>query len=524
MKKGLYLLLLIVAIKSFSQDLYKEFTISEPKKIYNLINSSAEEDLPLLSHSGDVLYFVRTFHPQNTGGKYAGQDIWMSRKINDSTWSSPINHFPIEGNEFLNDEYNNVVVGVSYTGDTLYLLNHYHHHKRKLKHNHHYKKTEEGLSITYRGGDGIWSAPKDINMPVLDFDIYHYGLSMNHTGDVLLISVEYPEHTLGKEDLYVVLKKGENNWTDPIHLGNVVNTEFIEFSPFLSQDKNHLYFASNRPGGYGGVDIYETERLDSTWTKWSEPVNMGPKINTAGFDAYLSISDDHHLLFARNLDTLTADIYIADITQKKAPLFDENNETILANIIDSSGFLNLEYLVNVDTIVQVKDVLDPNMKVAKGINIDSLIYEKALDYVDDMNKKKGYEVVDLHDTEVRDLSKKDLQGNKILPRAITIHFDFNLATLGKEDEELLDKAIFLLKNDNKLKATLTGHTCTIGPDHYNRDLSKQRAISARSFLLKKKVSNHALFLKWQGELKPVAANDTEEGRATNRRVEISFSR
>lgn len=525
MKQLLFIYSIFSLIFSFAQSPAEDYVISTPKKISPLLNSTAEEDFPILSHSGDKLYFTRAFHEKNIGGKYAGQDIWMSEKVGDSAWSSPTNIFPTEGNEHLNDEYNNVVVGVSYNGDTLYLLNHYHHHTREWKHHHHHKKTEPGLSITYLKSDGVWSTPITINTPDLHFDGYHYGMSVNHTGNIILISEADIETTLGEEDLYVAIKKKDGVFGAPIHLGNVINTEFIEFSPFLSQDERHLYFSSNRPGGKGGVDVYVSTRLDSTWRNWSEPINMGPKINTTGFDAYFSISDDKHALFARNLDTLTADLFIADVLEKKSPVFDEStNTTMLSNLIDPDSYLNLEHLVNIDTILQVKDILDVNQEVNKNINIDSLVYESALDFVDDLHKKQGYNVVDLRKTEVRDKSHDQIVNENIIPRAVTIQFDINIHTLDSEDEKVLERVVYLLKNDDNLIVTLTGHTCAIGNEHYNKDLSKQRALSAKKSLLLKKVKDGSIAIKWQGELKPIASNETDEGRMKNRRVEISFSR
>lgn len=525
MKKFLFIYSILFSLASFGQSPAEDYVITTPKKISPLVNSTAEEDFPILSHSGDKLYFTRSFHEKNIGGKYAGQDIWMSEKVGDSSWSSPTNIFPSEGAEHLNDEYNNVVVGVSFSGDTLYLLNHYHHHKREWKHHHHHKKTEPGLSFTYLMPDGVWSTPKDINTPNLHFDGHHYGLSVNHTGNVVLISEADTETTLGKEDLYAAIKGKNGIFSSPIHLGNVINTEYIEFSPFLSQDERHLYFASNRPGGHGGIDIYVSTRLDSTWKNWSEPINMGPKVNTSGFDAYFSISDDKHVLFARNLDTLTADLYIADVIEKRSPAFDEDSKTTsLSNLIDPNSYLNLEHLVNIDTILQVKDILDVNNKVNKDINIDSLVYESALDFVDDLHKKQGFNVVDLRKTEVRDKTKAEIAEEHIIPRAITIQFDINIHTLDPEDRKVLERVVYLAKNDKDLIITLTGHTCSIGNEGYNKDLSKQRALSAKQFLLSKNVPRKSIAIKWQGELKPIAPNDTDEGRTKNRRVEISFSR
>lgn len=524
MKKTLSILLLSMSIAVFGQ-IDSLFPIGQPRLMSSTINSGAEEDLPLLSHDGNEIYFCRTFHPLNIGGKFAGQDIWCAHKESDSIWSKSTNIFPSFSNEYLNDEYNNVVVGISNSGDTLYLLNHYHHHKRKYKHNHHHKKTKPGLSFSVYQ-DSAWQTPQEINIPELNFSGHHYGLYMNPTGDVLLISEENENFVLGKEDLYVSVKEG-NTWSKIIHLGDKINSESIEFAPFISSDKKTLFFASDKPSGLGGFDIYYSQRLDDTWQNWTNPVNLGPKINSTGFDAYLSISDDNHVLYVQNKDTLTSDIWIADILDPETMLPKKNpnaDSVLLSTLIDPDTYLNMERLVNLDTIVQAKDILAYDPNVHKNTNIDSLIYEAALDFVDKVNTDKGYKVVDLEKDEVRHLETEELDSLKVIPRGVTIQFDYNLNTLDDDSRNVLSKVVYLLKNGNDLKVTIIGHTCAIGSEGYNHDLSKQRAIAAKKYLAAKGIDKNIMNVKWQGELKPIADNVSEDGRRKNRRVEISFAR
>ena len=60
-------------------------------------------------------------------------------------------------------------------------------------------------------------------------------------------------------------------------------------TPYLAADGVTLYFSSNRPGGLGDNDIWMTKRLDSTWQKWSDPVNLGSPINTEDWDAFFTL-------------------------------------------------------------------------------------------------------------------------------------------------------------------------------------------------------------------------------------------
>jgi hypothetical protein len=87
-----------------------------------------------------------------------------------------------------------------------------------------------------------------------------------------------------------------SDWSAPINLGPTVNSTAIDRGPAISKDGLSLYFASTRPGGFGGEDIYVSQRetLDS---EWGSPVNLGPIINTASDDMVPAFSRDGHLLF-----------------------------------------------------------------------------------------------------------------------------------------------------------------------------------------------------------------------------------
>ena len=98
--------------------------------------------------------------------------------------------------------------------------------------------------------------------------------------------------------------------TEPVNMGSVINTEFEESSPFLSNDMKTLYFASKGHSGYGGYDIYVTERLDESWTNWTTPKNLGPAVNGAMDDEFFSISYcGKYAMFSKQISVHNVDIY-----------------------------------------------------------------------------------------------------------------------------------------------------------------------------------------------------------------------
>lgn len=235
------------------------------------INTRFDETKPIISPDGNTLYFGRRFYPGNRGGTNDIQDIYVSKKVS-GEWGIPVNiGAPI------NNPNPNGATSVTADGNRLFLINEYYPNGT----------FNDGFSYSDRI-NGVWQQPKNIKIDnyrnrnqFLDF-----ALSVN--GDVIILAIE-TANTVGDQDLYVSFYQGNDVWTEPKNLGNLVNSTKAEFSPYLAPDGRTLYFASEGHPGYGKSDIFYTKRLDDSWEVWSEPLNLGPDLNTADFDAYFTI-------------------------------------------------------------------------------------------------------------------------------------------------------------------------------------------------------------------------------------------
>jgi hypothetical protein len=87
-----------------------------------------------------------------------------------------------------------------------------------------------------------------------------------------------------------------SDWSEPINLGPTVNSTSMDRGPAISKDELSLYFASNRPDGFGGEDIYVSQR-ETRDDEWGPPVNLGPIINTSFNESVPAFSRDGHLMF-----------------------------------------------------------------------------------------------------------------------------------------------------------------------------------------------------------------------------------
>lgn len=271
------------------------FKFESAHKLNEAINSEYEETSPIYHPGSETLYFTRTLHPSNIGGAQAGQDIWSSLKTRVS-WSMPTNGFPL-----LNNQLNNSVIGISSDGNRLFLLGTY---ERKIS-------LQQGFSVS-ENLDGKWSKPKPLSVPGLKFNSDFYGGWLSDDGNILIISMD-GKNSLGQEDLYISIKT-DGEWSKPEWLGEKINSTGYEISPMLVNDNSILLFASNGHQGLGDCDIYYATRLDSTFTNWSAPTNLGAPVNSSRFDAYPFLFEDQ-LYFASNRADTFNDIYVAINTE-----------------------------------------------------------------------------------------------------------------------------------------------------------------------------------------------------------------
>jgi hypothetical protein len=253
----------------------QELVFSEPIKLSSNVNSEDEELGIVLSSDGKTMYFSRAFHDKNTGGKYAGTDIWMSKKDDEGNWMPAAN----VGRPW-NNKQSNSVIGINQDNTVVYLLNAY--------------SNKSGIAFS-KLINGTWSDPEVISIPGINRNDF-VGFYVNPAFDVILISMKGAD-SFGEEDLYVSLKDASEKWMEPKNLGPTINTKGFEISPFLSSDKKRLFFSSNGHPGLGDADIFVAERLYDSWDVWTTPRNAGDKVNSSSFDAYFTSRGDTVGLF-----------------------------------------------------------------------------------------------------------------------------------------------------------------------------------------------------------------------------------
>jgi outer membrane protein OmpA-like peptidoglycan-associated protein len=161
-----------------------------------------------------------------------------------------------------------------------------------------------------------WTTPELVPVEGIDSQGF-FSPYVSPDFDVIIFSMKGAD-SRGQEDLYVSTKNANGQWSKPKNMGPTINTSGFEISPFLSADKKRLYFSSDGHTGKGDADVFYSDRLYDNWETWSVPKNLGEPINSKGFDAYFSLYGDSVAFFASNREGKFSDIYRSSVNKQKS--------------------------------------------------------------------------------------------------------------------------------------------------------------------------------------------------------------
>lgn len=532
MRKKIFInaLMLIASCSAFSQ--------TSVENLGNLVNSAYHEVRPTISADGKILYFVVEGSPKNNMYKSdkKAQDVWYSELDSSGKWGPAIH----AGAPF-NDQRENAVFWVAPDGNRLLIRGAYENGKY----------VGRGVSMLNKTAGG-WSQPQRLKIKDYDRmsqDVYS-GAFMSNDGKTLLLYFSEEKHSY-INDIYVSHLGDNDDWSRPKSLGSTINTEdYDELSPSLAADNSTLYFSSDRPGGMGEHDIWMSKRLDDSWTKWSEPVNMGDTINTPKWDAYFALDANGEYAY---LSTTQGSLGGNDLAKIKLNESQRPKMVVLVygQVFNAATKQPMDAKLFYDLIPgetrEGNSISSPegNYKVTLpygktySLRASADNFFSVLDTLD-LTQPGGYKELhrDLYLTPVdtglfaadgrrRDLDSLDrglgLEEDPIEPGQIVgikILFDFAKTILRSESYSELDKVVRVMKQNPGMEIELSAHTDKIGGYSKNLALSNDRAKSVREYLLSKGVEGRRITSKGYGETKPIADNNTEEGRQQNRRAEF----
>lgn len=384
----------------------------------------------------------------------------------------------------------------------------------------------DGVSISHKDDDGKWTMPKPLDIPNYENLNDHVNFYMNGDGNVLLMAIQ-DKKSYGDLDLYAsIYNKTLKTWSEPINLGPNINTAFMEDYPYLANDGVTLYFSSKGQIGYGGLDIFMAKRLDDSWTKWSKPQNLGPFVNTKADDKGFTIAaEGDHAYF--NSAPFNSDLHHMDIFKVDLPKILHQNPRILISgmCIDTKDNRGIRATINVkDDRGNIIAFCASNPRTGKYVM--SVPFGKVYDISGEvMEYFKVTDKLILTDITMgievnKNFEFKPFMDTGMVYKMENILFEYKSSELLDESFHELDKIADMMKQQSKSKFEITGHTDNVGSAPFNLELSQARMNTVVKYLVQKGIKSNRLVGKGKGETEPIADNETEEGRSQNRRVEF----
>ncbi|MDD5570434.1 MAG: OmpA family protein [Bacteroidales bacterium] len=429
--------------------------------------------------------------------------------------------------------------------------------------------------ISYKT-NGKWSEAKNMGPPI-NTALNEGAQSLSPDGHLLIFTACSRKDGFGDCDLYFS-RKTCNKWSKPQNMGNLINTKYKETQPSIGADGKTIYFVSNRTGGFGNEDIWKISLInDSTWTP---PENLGSTINTAERDVTPFMHYDNQTLYFSSEGHIglgNLDVYFSkkDSSGKWKtpvnigyPINTSSDESCLilnaagdtayyaSNRPNGKGRLDI---YSFDLYKEARPGMTTYMKGRIFDNQKKLIPDARIELIDLETKqtaaitysnecdgeflfcipsnknyalnvsKTGYlfysenfSLKGIHDIKnpfLADIVLVPVEAGQTVVLK-NIFFEFDKFDLKPESIVELEKLKDFLNKNKSLKIELSGHTDNVGDDKHNQILSENRAKAVYDYLIKNNIAQERLSYKGYGETKPIDTNNTEKGRANNRRTEF----
>ncbi|HXB39775.1 MAG TPA: OmpA family protein, partial [Bacteroidia bacterium] len=374
----------------------------------------------------------------------------------------------------------------------------------------------------------VWTVPKKLNAHI-NSKSWEPSAFITADGNTLYFTSDRPGG-FGGRDIYKSQKNSHGEWGKATNLGSSVNTKYDEDAPYLHPDGVTLYFSSNGHKTMGGFDIFESNLLSDD--KWSEPVNVGYPINSTGDDVFYVVSPDKKIAYYTSMreggfgEKDNYIIYFQDA--KESPLTLQKGSVLDTNHLAAK---DVKITITDNESGEVIGVYHPNEKTGKYLFILAPGKNHNINY-----EAEGFLFYSENQTTSKESDYNEITKSvKLVPIAVgskvvlnNIFFDFDKAILRPYSNVELNKLYdFLIKHPN-LAVEISGYTDSKGTDGYNANLSMERANAVINFLVEKGIKKERLTANGYGKSDPIAPNkkadgtDNPEGRQLNRRVELKI--
>jgi len=507
------------------------------------INSSYDDYNPVLSSTGARMYFTsrRPFaghdrrHPLDN--KYY-EDIYYSY-YNGASWEKAE-----DLGKPVNSKGNESALYLTPDNQELYLY---------------IGKKKRGNLYSSLYVKNKWQSPRRLS-GVFNTRYKETSLSFNRGMTELFFVSDFPKESCGGKDIFYSRLDEKGKWTDPVNLGPVVNTPWDEEGVHATPSGDTLYFSSKGHNTMGGYDVFMTVRGENG--EWAPPVNLGYPINTPGDEVFYRTTPDTAIAhYSATLESTLGwkDIYRIrylpppepepEVVEEPEP--QPKVDTVVMVIKDTVRIVE-QVAPPVDTTFRLLGtVLEEGTTNAVAAKIDLIDLDRnqviattisnprtgSFRFTLAERKSYGVEITSegymLYLDVIglpKDPDEKEMIKNFFLKKVKVgetvilknIFFEFNSAKLTSESYPELNRVFRLLTTNPTIRIEVSGHTDNVGSLESNTRLSEARAKAVVDYLITSGIDPSRLEYKGYAFTRPIASNETEEGRARNRRVEFEI--
>ena len=510
----------------FYADFYRNTTPLDPVPLPN-VSTPADEYLPMLSPDNELLFFTRVSKVRAKGDIVSRdvEELTEARRRSVGEDFDPGRALPEPFNEG-GDSYGGVTISVNnkemfvtvcgppdqrgYRNCDIF-RSHYDSH----------------FDLDIGGQKWEWTGLGDLGPGINTPDGWESQPSLSADGRTMYFAANRPD-TDGL-DILQSTRDEKGNWSKAVPVKGI-NTKGDEKAPFMHSDSRTLYFAArqNSDGeghrGAGGYDIFYS-RMNDDGT-WSKPRNIGHPINTDQDEHGLIVSADGRTAYfasGRYKGVGGLDIYGVGLPKEARP---DDILVLKGEVRDEHGgpvkdaTVEVKYMDTRRTETVTVDQADGSyatvLRLAAGDDV--VVTVKKKDHVFDSR------TFSVEDTIRGGAAQVDMTVQKIdvgkSYRVNDIKYATNSAVITKSSEHILDELIAFMKENPTIRIRIEGHTDNVGRLDDNMALSNDRAFTVMEYLQRKGIKASRLSFKGMGPTKPIASNDTPEGRARNRRTEF----
>jgi len=490
-----------------------------PVNLGDSINSEFDEYFPAITGDGGTFLFTRKVKMfRDRGPAIPQEDFFVSTKAN-GVWMGavPVKEINTSGNEG--------APSLSADGQYLFFIS-------CAEAGGEYSGNRHGegscdIFIAKKLGNK-WNNPRNLGQPI-NSGRWESQPSFSSDGRTLyFIRADRGINEFSRPDynIYMTRINDDFSWTEPEKLSDKINTQGNEQSVFIHPDNQTLYFSSDGHPGMGGLDIFMSRRQPDG--EWGEPVNLGYPINTSGDEASLLVGPSGDIAYFSSdrpggrggLDLYSFALYDAAKPQKvaylKGHVMDVDTKASLAanfELIDlATGNLSVSSTSNPGNGEFVV-VLPAGKNYALNVSRENyLFYSEHFEMKDSKSAREPY---------LKDIYLKPIKAGESIVLN-NIFYETAKYDLKNESKIELDKLVSFMKKNPKVKIEISGHTDNVGSKPSNQVLSVNRAKSVVEYLVAHGIANTRLTSKGYGDSKPIAENNSEAGRAKNRRTELTI--